>query len=510
MSAHSSSALAQSREQRSTWTSDTAILTYLAIATIAVHVITGSQYGFQRDELATLEDARHLAWGYVAYPPVTPFFGRLSLELFGTSLRGFRFFAALAEAAAVVITGLMARLLGGGRWAQIMAAMAAVPFCLGGGALMQYVSFDYLCWVLTAYFTLRLLKSEEPRWCLAIGAAIGLGMLSKYSMPFFVAGLLAGLLLTDARRYLKTKWLWIGVAVSVLIFLPNFLWQAQHHFISLDFLRHIHARDVRQGRARGFLPGQIKLTGLRLPIWIAGLYFYFSRAGKRYRTIGWMYVVPLLLFVIAKGRDYYLAATYPMLYAAGAVWIERWVGSLSQKTATVLRTCIWIALLTDAALVAMFFLPIAPINSGWFKVANALNGDLREEIGWPELVETVAKVRDSLSPEDRGHLAILGTNYGEAGAVNLYGPQYGLPRAISGVNSFWYRGYGDPPPQVVIVLGLPRKYLEQEFTSCDLAAHTWNRFGIANEETTQHPDIFVCRGLRKGWPEFWKNFQYYG
>src|SRR6266576_776211 len=142
----------------SRWTGDVAILVYLATATLIVHVLTGGQYGFHRDELATLEDARHLAWGYVAYPPVTPFFGRLSLALFGTWLTGFRFFAAVAEAVAVVLTGLMARDLGGTRWAQLVAATAALPFCLVGGSVMQYVSFDYLGWVLTAYFTLRLLK----------------------------------------------------------------------------------------------------------------------------------------------------------------------------------------------------------------------------------------------------------------------------------------------------------------------------------------------------------------
>ncbi len=236
-----------------------AIAIYFAIATVVVHMLTGGRYGFHRDELATLEDARHLAWGYVAYPPVAPFFGRISLELFGTSLRGFRFFAGAAQAAAVVLTALMARELGGRRWAQVVAAAAAVPFCLGGGALMQYVSFDYLCWVLVAYFTLRLLRSDDPRWWLAIGAAIGFGVLSKYAMPFLVAGLVTGVFLTGARRDLKSKWLWLGVAVSLLIFLPNLVWQAQHHFVSLDFLKHIHARDVRQGRARYFLPGQLTL-----------------------------------------------------------------------------------------------------------------------------------------------------------------------------------------------------------------------------------------------------------
>src|ERR1700686_4192487 len=150
----------------------------MALGTILVHALTGDRYGFQRDELATLDDARHLAWGYVAYPPVTPLFARLSLLLFGTSLAGFRFFASLAEAVAVVLTGLMARELGGNRGAQLVAAAAALPFCIGGGALMQYVSFDYLCWVLTAYFVLRLLMSGNPRWWLAIGASIGFGMLS--------------------------------------------------------------------------------------------------------------------------------------------------------------------------------------------------------------------------------------------------------------------------------------------------------------------------------------------
>jgi hypothetical protein len=487
------------------------MLAYLAIATIVVHVLTGDNYGFQRDELATLEDARHLAWGYVAYPPVTPFFGRLSLELFGTSLRGFRLFAAVAEAVAVVLTGLMARGLGGGRWAQLVAAMAAVPFCLGGGALMQYVSFDYLSWVLTAYFTLRLLKSADPRWWIAIGTAIGFGMLSKYAIPFLVAGLGAGMVFSDARRFLKSKWLWYGMAVSALIFLPNLIWQAQHDFVYLDFIQHIHARDVAQGRAIDFLPGQLKLTLLALPIWIAGLRWYlFLPAGKPYRTLGWMYIVPLALFIVAKGRDYYLAATYPMLYAAGAVWAERWIASMRSQAAWIWRRAIATALTVSAVIAAALTLPLAPVNSAWFRIANEVNGDFREEIGWPELVATVARVRDGLSPQDRVRFGILAGNYGEAGALSLYGTQYGLPRVISGVNSFWQRGYGNPPPQVVIVIGLSRRFVERNFASCEVAAHTWNRFGVANEETSQHPDIFVCRGLRQSWADFWKEHRHYG
>jgi hypothetical protein len=279
--------------------------------------------------------------------------------------------------------------------------------------------------------------------------------------------------------------------------------------VSLDFLRYIHERDVRIGRARYFLPEQLELTLFGFPILLAGLHFYFfSAAGSRFRALGWMYIVPLLLFIIAKGRGYYLAAAYPMLYAGGALRLEQWLASRSRPS--IARAFVWTALVADMVVTAAIMLPIEPVNSTWWNLAVKLNEDFREEIGWPELVETVAKIRDSLPPEDRAHLAILGTNYGEAGAINLYGPAYGLPPAISGVNSFWQRGYGDPPPETLIVIGLSRQYLEDKFAACELVAHTWNRYGILNEETRNHPDIFVCRHLRESWPEFWKNFRRFG
>ena len=493
------------------WLSDTSILIYVALLTVVVHWLTGHQYGFQRDELATLEDSRHLDWGFVAYPPITPFFGRLSLLLFGTSLAGFRFFAAVAEAIAVVLTGLMAREMGGCRGAQLVAAAAALPFCIAGGALMQYVSFDYLFWVLAAYFAVKLLKSEDPRWWLAIGASIGFGLQAKYTMGFFAMAIAAAVVLTDARRYLKSRWLWYGVALAILIFLPNLIWQARNHFISLEFLQHIHARDVRIGRARNFLPEQLELTLAGFFLFLAGLYFtLFSRAGKRFRMLGWMYLIPLALFVLAKGRSYYLAAAYPMLYAAGSVWGEEFITRASTLARNCIRALVWIALVADIALTASITLPLAPANSPWAARAMKINEDFREEIGWPELVETIAKVRDSLPPEDRAQLGIFAGNYGEAGALNLYGPQYHLPPVISPVNSFWQKGYGDPAPQTLIVVGRDLDELQDDFVSCRLAAHTWNRFGIENEETRAHPNIFVCRTLRRPWPDFWKSHRHFG
>ena len=229
---------------------DLAVLVLWATAGVILHTVTNGQYGFHSDELATLDDGRSLAWGYVAYPPFTPFLARVAFILFGPSLLGLRFFAAVAMGLVLVLTGLLARHLGGGRQAQIVAALAAAigGVAFSGGTLFQYVSFDYLWWVAAAYFMVRLLASDDPRWCLALGAAIGLGMLTKYTMMFLVVGIAAGFLFTPARRYLRSRWLWCGIAVAFVIFLPHVLWQIQHHFVSLDFLRDIHARDIRLGR----------------------------------------------------------------------------------------------------------------------------------------------------------------------------------------------------------------------------------------------------------------------
>ena len=487
------------------------ILLILAGASVCVHFFIGEGYGFHRDELVTLDDARHLDWGFVAYPPVTPFFGRLSLTLFGTSVVGFRFFASLAAAISIVVTGMIARELGGARTAQIIAGVAVIPFALVCGALMQYVAFDYLCWVLTAYFVARLIRSGNPRWWIAIGCALGFGMLTKYSILFLIAGLVMGVLLTQLRSNLASKWLWLGAGCSILIFLPNLLWQINHNFISLDFLRHIHERDVRIGRTKDFLPDQLLLTLGGFPLALAGLYFYFFRRDfSRFRALGWMYITPFVLFLVAQGRGYYLAPAYPILYAGGAVWLEQIVAGVGMMWSRTIVAVVSIALTITIVLTAAVALPIAPINSEWWRFASNINGDLPEEIGWPDLVDQIAKIRDGLPPNEQQQLGILAGNYGEAGAINLYGPSRNLPRAISGVNSLWQRGYGDPPPQTLIVVGLSHQFVEKHFDSFTAVARQSNRYGVVNEETSGERYIYLCRGLREPWPEFWRKFQRYG
>jgi 4-amino-4-deoxy-L-arabinose transferase-like glycosyltransferase len=501
-------------------TTDTIILLLIALTKLLLHTLTNNQYGFHRDELATVDDAHYLAWGYVAYPPFTPFIARVALELFGPSLRGLRFFAALGGAIATVLAGLIARELGGKRLAQMVAAVsvAIAPLSLASSRVFQYVAFDYLWWVLLAYLVVRLLNSDDPRWWPAIGVVIGLGMMTKFTMIFLVAGVAVGILLTRMRYHLRSPWLWLGAAVSLIVFAPNFVWQVQNNFISVEFLNSIHARDIRIGRTDGFLISQL-FTGaglLTVPLAIAGLIWLFRWKARPYSVLGWMFVIPLVLFILVKGRNYYQAPAYPMILAAGSVWLEQSFAMLTARRSSIARFVTWAALAANAILGIIFLLPIARVRSPLWNAADKVSDDFREEIGWPELVETVSGIRNSLPAEDQAHFGILAGNYGEAGAIDLYGASYGLPKAISGINSYWLRGFGGSPPQTVIVVGLSESFLKGSaqkagaFESCAVAGHLSNREMVLNEETERHSDVFVCRHLLKAWPDFWKDFRYFG
>ena len=493
---------------------DLFVLVAFAALKLVFHILVNTRYGFHRDELATLSDARHLDWGYVAYPPLTPFLGRIELMLFGPSLTGFRFFAALAQSIAIVVTGLIARELGGKRGAMFIAAAATAiaPISIGASALFQYVSFDYLWFVLLAYFIVRLIRSEDRRWWLAIGIIIGLAIETKYTAAFFVVGLLCGILATPLRSHLTSKWLWIGAAISILIALPNFLWQWKHDFIALDFLRHIHERDVRIGRTAGFVADQffVATNVITVPLWILGLCsLLITPRDKRDRVLAWMALVPFVILLAAHGRGYYMGPVYPMLFAAGAVALEQMLTRLEvswRRAAYAVIALVFFA----GSFVAFGILPLGKIGSPLFRFSIKENGDLSEEIGWPELVREVARIYEALPASERAHVGIYCANYGEAGAIDLYGLAYRLPPAISGINSYWARGPGTPPPESLIVLGGKRERLEKLFDSVELVGHTPNPWHVENEETRDNPNIFFCRGLRRPWNELWPLVRSFG
>lgn len=474
------------------------------------HMLTNGQYGFHRDELQFLSDAQHLDWGFVPYPPLTSALELLGLKMFGLSPMWLRLFSVVAQAVVIVVSGLMARELGGGQLAQIFTTIAVglSPMPMGDATMFQYTSFDMLWWVLIAWSAIRLLRDDDPRWWLAIGLFAGLGLQTKYSIAFELAGVLAGVLLTDTRRYLTSRWLWAGAAIALLVFAPNLMWLARHDFISYRFLQSIHVRDVHEGRADGFLRGQFMINAnlFTAPVWIAGLIGYCRV--RRYRMLAWMYVTPLLLFMLLQGRSYYVSAAYPMLLAMGSVIGERWL-TLRPAWRVAIVALMFSGVAAIGTYAALIIMPIT--SSGPLRdFALKRNGDLREKVGWNELIRRVAAIRDALPPEQRADLGIVVGNYGEQGAIALLGKAYGLPPPISMVNSAWLRGYPQTSPHTVIVLGSTREHADELFIDCRLAGHSGNAWGVVNEESRDHPDIFVCGPLRQPWAELWSHGPKFG
>ncbi len=496
--------IAKDAVQEPTPTTNWTGILIVALAAASVHMATNGRYGFHRDELQFLSDARHLDWGFVSYPPMTPFLERILLSIFGLNLVGLRLFSVISQTLVIVVSGLMARDLGGGRLAQVATGLAVAlsPLPIFEATEFQYTSFAFLWWVLAAWFTIRLLKTDNPRWWLAIGAALGLGLMTKYAIVFYIAGILVGMAFSPARKYFLSKWFWAGVGLALFIFLPNIIWLFRHDFISYQFLQHIHTRDVGEGRAEGFLRDQFRVCAniFAAPIWLIGLYSFLRQ--RRFRMVAFMYLVPLLVFWLNKGRFYYVAEAYPMLLAMGAVTSERWLARIPR----------WSQFAVEAVFFAGLFAAGGYFFAGWVPIASSgplrdfafeHSSDLREEIGWDDLVKTVADIRDSLPQEQQASLGITVANYGEQGAIEMLGPTYRLPPPISTTNSAWLRGYPTPQPTTLIVLGLTSEQANRIFTGCRLAGHNGNALGVKNEESEYHPDIFVCGPPRLPWAQLW-------
>jgi hypothetical protein len=334
----------------------------------------------------------------------------------------------------------------------------------------------------------------------------GLGLLTKYTAAFYLVAFSLAILATTARADLRTPYPWNAVAITCLIVVPNLIWQAQHDFVALDYTDAINDRDQRLGRTSDFFPEQFLLPGPPgTVVWAAGLLWLFRSSDARpYRTLAWTFVITIVLFAAFQGRGYYTAAVFPPLFAAGGVAIERLDGS---RLWCWLRTALAVVLVAGAAFSASVSLPIAPAGSGYFEFASELNEDLPEMVGWPELVEQVASVRDGLPASDRTDVAVLAGNYGEEGAVNLYGTKLGLPEAISPVNSYHERSKKNLEAPVYIVLGFDEDELRALFRSVEVAATIRNSEGVENQETTRHRYIYICRDPIRPLSDVWDSLR---
>jgi 4-amino-4-deoxy-L-arabinose transferase-like glycosyltransferase len=302
----------------------------LAATKLLIHLYADRYYGYFTDELYYLACARHLAWGYVDQPPLIAFITRFGVLLWGDSLSAIRFFPALAGAGKVILTGLIARELGGGRFAQGLAALSVLvaPGFLGMDNLLSMNVFEPLFWLGCSYVILRIIHTRNQKLWLWVGLLSGLGLLNKHSMLIFGFGIVAGLVLTRERRCFRSPWIWLGGLLSLLIFLPNLLWNIQNHFPFLELQANIRAdgRNVVLSPLAFWSQETLSMLPLTLPIWLVGFWFvFFTEKGKSYRVLGWACLITFAIIFTLNPRIYYLWPAFPILLAAGSVLWESWL-----------------------------------------------------------------------------------------------------------------------------------------------------------------------------------------
>jgi 4-amino-4-deoxy-L-arabinose transferase-like glycosyltransferase len=494
----------------------------IALATVAVLLALAARDGYHRDELYFLEASRHLALGYVDQPPLSVLGAWLSRNLFGAgSLVGLRAIPALLDGAAVILTGLIARELGGSRLAQLFAALcAAVSGFLIIGHLAGPTAYDLVGWLATSLLVIRILRTGQERLWLACGLLVGVSLEGKDTILLLCFGVGIGLFVNRQARVLGSPYLWAGAAIALALWAPNLIWDAVKDWPTAEMDRSLRAEHSSLGAAAAFPGIQILLPNiLLLPVWIAGWWALIrEQRFRRYRSFALAYVVQfVLLLIVIPDRPYYLAPLYGVLFAAGAIRVDETVcGSRRLLRAGISeRRLLWrsprvavIYALVAGIVIAPIALPVLPPSALATVALQKVNYNLGETIGWQSFTQTVARVYRSLAPDERRQAVLLTANYGEAGALDRYGAGLGLPPAFSGHNSYWWWGPPHADRATTIAVGYDRGDLLRYWSRVTLAARNHNRWGVSNDE--EDTPIWVCRQQREPWRTIWPRLKHYG
>lgn len=501
--------------------STNAILIYLSLFKLVLLIIFSGNYGLFRDEYYYIEISKHLDWGYVDMQPLSPLFLALSRAIFGDTIFGIRIFSYLSGSAIVLVSGLIAREMKGGKFAQIFTATLVIfsGTILGVSSYFSMNSFDILLSALMFYYLTRLLNTGNAKLWLAIGLLFGLGLENKLTFVFLGFGLVIGLILTKNRNYLKSIEIWIGAAIAFLIFLPNIIWQIANNYPTLEFM---HNASAYKNRPRGFLEFFIKTLFEMNPGYalflFTGIYFlFFNKEGKFYSIIGWIYLSVFLVFAFYNGKPYYMGVLFPAILAAGVIGadylIQRYMGPF-------VRVILIIIMIPFFVVVTPFAVPILDVES-FIRLEEMMGmkpeSDEKSELGplpqfyadrfgWEEMVQKVARVYNTLTEEEKKEALIFGQNYGEAGAVNFYRGKYNLPRAISSHNNFWIWGYPEGfKGNVLIVIGSNYEDNSEFFEYVKPAGSHSNKYGMSYENV----DIFICKKPKMSIKEVWQRIKFF-
>jgi Dolichyl-phosphate-mannose-protein mannosyltransferase len=486
-----------------------ALVCYIAAVRLVLLLLTANRYGFFGDEMYYLDCARHLDWGYVDQPPMIALVTWFVRHVFGDSLFALHLLPAISGAAKVVLTGVIARELGARRVGMALAALATTCAIIYWPLdhLFTMNTFEPLLWMGCALVIIRIIKTGNQRLWLWFGVLAGIGMETKYSTAIFGLGVVVGLLLTPERKAFASKWFWIAMAIALAIWMPNIIWNVQHHWPFLELMRDINAsgRDIKLG-PMAFVLQQIMVMGpATLPIWLAGaLYLFFARDMKPYRILGWIFLTVFGTLLLLKGKDYYVVPVYPIVFAAGAIAFERTFSGRGVRWLTAAAA----ALMTvEMAVYLPYAIPVLSVENflKYEKVVpmGAKASEKNHQVatmphyytwnfGWEEMVSAVAKAYYSLPPEERAKAAIYAQHFGQAGAVDLFGKKYGLPDAICGHQNYWLWGPRDYTGEIVIVIGSTPEGERNSFEQVDVGATFENPHGYPWE---QRP-ILICRRLK--------------
>jgi hypothetical protein len=491
----------------------------LAAAKFLFHLLIANRYGMFRDELYYLACGEHLDWGYVDQPPLIALVAWIARHLFGDWLIGLRFIPALAGAATIWLTGKFTREMGGGAFAQGLAALSviAVPIFLVMHHWLTMNAFEPLIWIGGAWCIVRAINRDGARYWIWFGLLAGLGMENKYTTALFVFGIVVGLLLTRERRFIARPQLWIGAAIALSIFLPNLIWLVRHDFPFLELMHNIRQthRDVVRGPVSFVLDQAMIVNPVLFPLWAGGLaWLLFASNGRRFRILGIAYLVMLVTFIALRGKNYYIASFYPILLAVGAIAFEKMTATKWQWSRAIYAILIAGSTITLAPTVSPILSPEKSIAYQKAigleppKTENQPTGPLpqyfADEFGWENMARETARIYNSLAPDERARTAIFANSYGQVGAIDFFGPRFGLPKSICNHQSYWLWGPRDYDGGTVIVLGSDGTGDRKHFARVEVAGRVEHPYSRRDE----HFDIFLCRGLngdlRKGWSKMKK------
>jgi hypothetical protein len=478
------------------------------LALLLLHVPILGRYGVHRDEMYFVECGRHLAGGYVDHPPFVPLVARIACEIGGCSVVALRLPSLLARLLTVILTIALVRRLGGRGLAQLLAGLAIVfaPAFQRMGKILCIPVFEPVFWTAGALLLLALVRGGRPRLWLGLGLVVGLGLLNKHTMLLWAAGAGLAVLASPLRAQLRTTWPWLAVALAGAIWLPNLLWQTQHDWATLEFLRNIRSGMLAEIPRSLFLLGQLLyMHPFSALLWVAGLAMGMRTTGRDGRPFLWIFGVALVVFLVTRAKPYYLAPAYPPLFAMGAIAWERRLVTLSRK-ASFLGLQVATGLALTAFTLPFFSLPAtdAMIERllGRVVPAVALTHDLHDEYGWRELAQTVTAALAQVPAADRQRTTIVTANYGQASAINYFDPASSLPRASTGHMTYFLWGPANPSAEVLLTVGLDPSWLAATCGSLTPAGETDHPLGLPHE---RHLPIHVCRQLRAPltalWPE---------